>query len=382
MIVSLVLGWAFIYVSRTCLYPLFPVIAEELGVTSAQAGLLSSVYFTSYTILQIPAGLLMDRLGTKKCLASGCAASGIALLCAGLWGSSYGTLLFFLGVQGAGDSFFYTAAQATVVTHSPPKRKNLYSALLGMGMSAGVLAGLGLSHSLYAAFADYRAPFLLSAFPMFAAAGMTVFFVPDVPPSRTARVRDYVPLFRDADLWRISGAMFCLLYGFWACLNWGPTFLRVERGFVAEQAGFYSGLIALASIPGGLLWSRLTGRLGRRAVLMTALPLCALFLCCVANARSFPAITASLMAFGFCSNTAVVPVAVLWISQIAGPRYPGRVTVAIAFFNCVLIASAVAAPALSGLIRDVSGSLAGAIFLAAGVVLSGLLFLYGAREAA
>jgi MFS family permease len=322
----------------------------------------------------------MDRLGTKKCLVSGCAASGIALLCAGLRGDGYGALLFFFGAQGVGDSFFYTAAQTTIVTHAPPERKNLYSALLGIGMSAGVLSGLGLSHSLYAAFADYRAPFLLSAFPMLAMAGMTVFFVPDVPPSGTARVRDYIPLFRDADIRRISGAMFCLMYGFWVCLNWGPVFLRTERGFAAEQAGFYSGLIALASIPGGLLWSRLTKRLGRKTVIMTALPLCALALFCVADARPFSAITASLLAFGFCTNAAVVPVAVLWVGRLAGSRYPGRVTVAIAFFNCVLVTSAVVAPALSGLIRDLSGSLSGAIFFAAGVVLSGLLFLPGTRE--
>jgi MFS family permease len=375
LIVSLVLGWAFIYASRTCLYPLFPVIAEALGITSAQTGFLSSVYFIFYVVLQIPAGLLMDRLGTKKCLAAGCAASGLALLCAGLWGNSYGALLLFFGAQGAGDSFFYTAAQAAVVTHAPSERKNLYSALLGIGMSLGVLTGLGLSHSLYAAFADYRAPFFLSAFPMLATAGLTAFFVPDVAPSGTASVRDYIPLFRDADIWRIGGAIFCLMYGFWAFLNWGPTFLRAERGFVAEYAGFYSGLIALASIPGGLLWSRLAGRLGRGTVIAAALSFCALSLLSVANARSFAAMTASLLALGFCSNTAVTPVAAVWVSQIAEPRYPGRVTVAIAFFNCVLIASAVVAPALSGLIRDLSGSLAGALFFAAAVVLSGLLFL-------
>jgi MFS family permease len=380
LIVSLALGWAFIYASRTCLYPLFPVIAAALGITSAQTGRLSSISFIFYVVLQIPAGLLMNRLGTKRCLISGCAASGFALLGAGLLGGSYGALLFFFALQGVGDSFFYTAAQTTIVTHAPPERKSLYSALLGIGMSIGVLTGLGLSHSLYTAFADYRAPFFLSAFPMLAAAGMTALFVPNVAPSGTASFRDYIPLFRDTDIWRLSGAMFCLLYGFWVCLNWGPTFLRVERGFVAEQAGFYSGLLALASIPGGLLWSRLTGRFRRKTILAAALSLCALFLFCVANARSFPAIAASLLGLGFCSNTAVVPVAVLWVSQLAGPRYPGKVTVAIAFFNCILIASAIVAPALSGLIRDLSGSLAGAIFLAAGVVFSGLLFLPGARE--
>ncbi len=103
MVLSLSLGWAAIYASRSFLYPLFPIIAAHLGISSTQAGSLSGFYFILYVAFQIPAGLLMDRIGTKRCLIAGCLLSGLALFGIGFLGNSYGMLLFFLGVQGIGE---------------------------------------------------------------------------------------------------------------------------------------------------------------------------------------------------------------------------------------------------------------------------------------
>ncbi len=380
MIFSLALGWAAIYTNRTCLYPLLPLIETALDISSAQAGFLSGIYFMFYVVLQIPAGFLMDRLGTKRCLVAGYVFSGTALLCIGLLGRSYSALLFFFAMQGIGDSFYYAAAQTTIATFVKPEKKALYSALLGVGMSIGVLLGLGFSHPLYAFFRGYRMPFFLLAFPTLVVAAALARFVPDVRPSGKANLADYIPIFRDADLWKIGLAIFCLMYGFWVVLNWGPTFLKAERGFVPGQAGFYSGLVAFASIPGGILWSRLSDRLGRRPVILSVLPLMALFLFCIVKAGSFAAIVASLLGFGFCTNAAIVPVAVVWVSHIANERYPGKTAVAIGFFNCVIIASAVLAPVVSGFIRDLTGSLANALLLGSAIVLTGALLAAGTRE--
>jgi len=376
---SLILGWTIIYASRTCLYPLFPVIAADLGISSAQAGFLSGFYFMLYVFFQIPAGLLMDRIGTKRCLTAGYVLSSFALIGASLWGNGYGELLFFFGVQGLGDSFYYSGAQGTIVTHTPPERKALYSALLGVGMAIGTITGLGFSNMLYVALKDYRLPFLVLGILKFAVAGILLRFLPDVPPAGArSGFRDYFPLFRDVTIWKICGAIFCLMYGFWVMVNWGPTFLRAERGFVANQAGFYSGLIALAAIPGGITWGSLSNRIGHKAVIMTALPLSGVFLFAIVGAgASYPLIVLSLLAFGFCTNSSVVPVSTVWVSHIAARRYPGKTVGAIAFYNCMIIAAAIVAPVLSGFIRDLSGSLSGAIYLAAVSVLLSPLLIRG-----
>jgi MFS family permease len=375
----LALGWGAIYASRTCLFPLYPVIAADLGISFARVGFLSGFYFMIYVLFQIPAGLVMDRLGTKRCLMAGCVFSSLALIGTAFFGNSYGELLFLFGVQGLSDSFYYSGAQGTIVTHTPPEHKAIASAMLGAGMSIGILAGLGLSHVLYAALEGYRPLFLLLGILRFALAGLILRFVPDVPsaPVRFG-IRDYFPMFRDAYIWRIGGVIFCLMYGFWVMLNWGPTFLGMERGFVAEHAGFYSGLVALASIPGGLAWGSLSNRIGPKAVIITAMPLSGVFLFAVAGVgASYSFIVLSLLAFGLCTNSAIVPVSVVWISRISEARYPGKTVGVIAFFNCVIVSSAIVAPVLSGFIRDLSDSLSGAIYLAAASALISPLLLRG-----
>lgn len=380
MIFSLAFGWAVIYINRTCLYPLFPAIAQTLEITSAQAGFLSSFYYIFYTILQIPGGFLMDRLGTRKCLVAGSIFSGLSLLGIAFWKESYSALLFFLALQGAGDSFFYAGAQASIVAYARPEKKTFYSALVGMGMSVGILAGLGIAQPLYNYFGGYRMPFFFLGILTFGASFFLFRCLPNVPLLPSKKLPDYRALFTDKELWKISLAVFCLMYGFWVLLNWGPTFLRLERNFVAEHAGFYSGLAALAALPGSIFWSRLSERLGRKFVVMLSFPLSSFFLFSIAYIQSVPLLVASLLAFGFCTNAAVVPVAVTWISRIAVGRYPGQTAVVIAFFNTIIIASAIAAPALSGFIRDISGSLVGAIYFGAGLILLGPLLVCRLKE--
>jgi MFS family permease len=360
---------------------LFPVIAADLGISSARVGFLAGFYFILYMIFQIPAGLLMDKFGTKRCLVAGYFLSSLALSGMAFWGNGYVELLFFFGAQGLGDSFYYSGAQGTIVNHTPPERKAISSALLGVGNAVGVLLGLSFSHMLYVALGDYRMPFLLLGILRFAVTLVLSRFVPDVPGvGGRIGVKDYLPLLRDQEIWRLSGVTFSLMYGFWVVVNWGPTFLRMERGFVADQAGFYSGLVALASIPGALLLGHLSNRVGPKAMLVTALPFSGFFLFAVVGAGTeYPLIVLSLLAYGFCSNSAV-PVSDIWVSRIAALRYPGRAIGAIGFYNTLAVSSAVVAPVLSGLIRDLSDSLSGAMYLAAAGALLSALLLWGIKN--
>lgn len=68
-----------------------PFLAKDFNTDVAAVGLVSSSYFWTYLLLQMPGGVLVDRLGAKHLLIAG------TLLCAA------GTLLFSIttGIQGA-----------------------------------------------------------------------------------------------------------------------------------------------------------------------------------------------------------------------------------------------------------------------------------------
>nr|WP_258167367.1 MFS transporter [Leuconostoc fallax] len=58
-------GWIFIYADRTILNPIMPNIQSHFDLNNSQLGLISSVFFLTYTFAQIPFAAIADYLGKK-----------------------------------------------------------------------------------------------------------------------------------------------------------------------------------------------------------------------------------------------------------------------------------------------------------------------------
>jgi len=72
------LGWISIYLCRSVLAPVLPLVMDEFGLTHAQAGLLETAYLAGYIVIKIPAGVLANRFGIKKTLAVGTVGYAVA----------------------------------------------------------------------------------------------------------------------------------------------------------------------------------------------------------------------------------------------------------------------------------------------------------------
>lgn len=375
MLAVLALGWALIYADRTCLYPLLSVISGELSLTSAQAGSLTSAYFVLYVLLQIPAGIAGDRWGLKKVLMVMFAVAALGLLGLGLWGSTYGALLFFAGIHGFGAGGYYPAAYGTMLQVVEPGRRGFSSAVIGMGMAVGLLLGLAVSGPVYEMMGSYRMPFLIMSVPTFGVLFFFYYFMPNIKSATRITWREYKPVLMDRDLWLINLATFTALYGFWVAVSWGPTFLKIERSFSLGQAGLYTGLVAITALPAGLVWGRLSDRYGRKLVALCILPLASVSLYLLSLVTGAKAIITTLLFFGLFSNSAITPVMVAWTTDIVTRRYPGCLGAAVGIFNCTIMTSAIIAPIVSGYLRDTTGSLAPALIAGSLVMLAGTLLL-------
>ncbi|TRO52352.1 MFS transporter, partial [Candidatus Bathyarchaeota archaeon] len=51
---------------RSAAGALTPILIKELGISHAAMGMLISAYFFIYGVMQVPSGLLSDRLGARK----------------------------------------------------------------------------------------------------------------------------------------------------------------------------------------------------------------------------------------------------------------------------------------------------------------------------
>lgn len=375
MLAAFAAGWAVLYADRTALYPLLSVIAGEFALSSTEVGLLTSTYFLLYLVLQIPAGMAGDRWGLKRVLLATYALAGAGVLGLGLAGANYAWLLFFVGLHGLGAGGYYPAAYGTMLQVVPPERRGISAAVVGTGMAAGLLAGLAMSGPVFEWLGSWRAPFVLLSIPTFLMLGFFHLAVPEVKSAEACSWRDYRAILGDRELWLINIVTFTALYGFWVAVTWGPTFLKLERGFSLGQAGLYTGLVALTALPAGLLWGRLSDRYGRKPLALMVLPCAALTLGTLSQVTSPPAIIAALLAFGLFSNSAFTPIMAAWTGDIVSRRYPGLMGAAIGVFNFVVMSAAIVAPTVSGFLRDTTGSLVPAMLAGSALVLCGSLLL-------
>ena len=95
------------------IYVMLPVWQAEFGLGYAALGLLRTCYAGTMAALQIPSGLLSERLGVPLVLAAGTALAGLAYLLAGA-SVGFVTLVIALLVGGAGASVQHPLASTLV----------------------------------------------------------------------------------------------------------------------------------------------------------------------------------------------------------------------------------------------------------------------------
>ena len=374
-------GWAVIYVDRTILYPLLTVIASEFGLTGFQTGLISGTYFTLYVAAMLPAGLLSERLGLKRTLVLFSFVSAVGMAGFGSAAVNFLALLAMAGIHGAGAGSYYTMAYSITIHTVPSRNRGIASGVINGGMSLGLGAGLALAGPLYYATGSWRMPFLILAVPTFLMAALFQRAIREVPVSRRRDVPVW-DLLRDPTLLRMNLSAFCVLYGWWVLLSWGPVFFQSERNLGLTMSGLYTLVIAVTAMPSGLLLGRLSDRIGRKRIILTMLPLMALSLAVIPQVQSRTGMLLALMAYGVVGKLAWDPLAISWLGDHVARYRPEAVGTAVALFSFLSVMSAVVGPPLTGWIKDVTGSLAGGFYVAAGLALVGFALSLGPADGA
>jgi MFS family permease len=374
-------GWAVIYVDRTILYPLLTVIASEFGLTGFQTGLISGTYFTLYVAAMLPAGLLAERLGLKRTLVLFSFVSAVGMAGFGSAAVNFLALLAMAGIHGAGAGSYYTMAYSITIHTVPSRNRGIASGVINGGMSLGLAVGLALAGPLYHATGSWRMPFLILAVPTFLMAVLFQRAIREVPVSRRRDVPVW-DLLRDPTLLRMNLSAFCVLYGWWVLLSWGPVFFQSERNLGLTMSGLYTLVIAVTAMPSGLLLGRLSDRIGRKRIILTMLPLMALSLAVIPQVQSRTGMLLALMAYGVVGKLAWDPLAISWLGDYVARHRPEAVGTAVALFSFLSVLSAVVGPPLTGWIKDVTGSLAGGFYIAAGLALVGFALSLGPADGA
>ena len=251
-------------------------IAESVGLTPVQKGLVVAVPLLSGSLLRVPAGMLSDRFGAKRIGIALLTLLYIPLLVGWSAGDSLPSLLvmgLLLGTAGAS----FAVALPLASRWYPAEKQGLAMGVAAAGNSGTVITNL-VAPGLAAAI-GWRNVFAVALVPLSLVLIAFILLAKESPrePSeegaraRSLGFRDLLNAMAQRDLWS-----FCLFYsvtfgGYVGLTSFLPLLLRDQYGMAALTAGHVTALVALAGSVSRPFGGYVADRLGGVRVLMLAL---------------------------------------------------------------------------------------------------------------
>jgi MFS transporter, FSR family, fosmidomycin resistance protein len=156
------------------LYVLLPIWQAQFGLGYAEVGILRALFTGSMAGLQVPAGLLAERIGGPLVLGLGTALVGVGFLAAGLLtegaSAGYGMLALALVLAGTGAAVQHPIAAHLVAQAFSGRRSRTALASYNFSGDLGKMVFPALTAGLVALMPWQSATLLLGAFALAAAA--------------------------------------------------------------------------------------------------------------------------------------------------------------------------------------------------------------------
>jgi ACS family glucarate transporter-like MFS transporter len=145
LMVLLVAAMIICYAHRAALSVAAPFMMKELHLSPAVMGILLSAFFWSYSLMQMPAGWLVDRFGVKRTYAFGYAFWSIASALTG-FATNLITLIVVRMFLGIGQAVAFPASARAVANWFQEKERGTVTAsyLTGVRLGQALVAGIAV----------------------------------------------------------------------------------------------------------------------------------------------------------------------------------------------------------------------------------------------
>ncbi|MFB6156718.1 MAG: nitrate/nitrite transporter [Haloferacaceae archaeon] len=341
-----------------------PRLATAFGVDKPTAGFVISAVYAAWVLVQVPAGLAMDRRDNRRLVVAGV---GVYLV-ATVWGYLAGSYLPFVASRllgGTAAAFVWTAGANVVGRTFPAANRALATSLFVASAPAGFALAQFVGPLLAGAF-GWRS--VLLAYPLVTLVGLPVFLrAADEPVRAEAALApaDFLAALRRRSVLLVSASSFCAYSLFLFFNSWMPAYATERLSADLAAAGAATALVPLSGVlarPGG---GWLADRVGRRPVVAAALLLALPALGALLVVGSPLAFAALLLAAGFASQLGI-GVYYVYVSELAADAEGGT---SLAVLTALSVAGSLVTPVLTGwLIETVSWTAAFGYAAAVGVL--------------
>lgn len=264
------LGMVIAYMDRVNLTSAMPEIAKNLQLDDEQRGMALSAFFWTYTIGQIPAGMLVDRYGVRMLYTLGIV----------LWSVASASTVFITGlsaliatrlVVGLGESVVTSSSLRYIRAHFVEKERGFAVGVYMTGTKIGPAIGLPLAGYLVAT-QGWQAMFLIMGLGSLLWLGPWLTWVRGNDPAAqttvgTAAGAESISLgtaLRSRVMWGIILGTYCYMYFVYYCMTWMPQYFQKTHGMSIAKSNWFGGVsfggMAIVAAIGGWAADRLISR--------------------------------------------------------------------------------------------------------------------------
>jgi len=242
------LGMVIAYCDRVNLTVALPEISKTFPMDPEQQGRALSAFFWTYTIFQIPAGMLVDRHGARLLYLCGfllwSVASALTTLTTGLT-----SLIAFRLLVGMGEAVVTSSSLHYIRAHFQEKQRGLAVGIYMTGTKIGPAIGLPLAAFLVVQY-GWQAMFLIMGAGCLAWLGPYLVWVKkDDPAARGsqatlqgAQKMSLAKALSTPAMWGVILGTYCYMYFVYYCMTWMPQYFQKVHGMSLTKTSWYSGV--------------------------------------------------------------------------------------------------------------------------------------------
>ena len=264
------LGYALVYTDKFTIGLALVPIGKEMGLGPAQTGFVLSAFFLGYSLFQILAGRLNDKIGSKKVLMLSMSLIGVFAIIFGFAGSLL-TLMLVPFMAGVGHSGYPASCSKTVATTFIVEKRTLAQSILLASSGAGMVIGPLLASPLIKHF-GWR--YMFGGLAVLALC--IVILIKILLPAATStdkEIRDqgstkkisFVDILKNRIVFVLFATQLCINLALYGLTSWLPSYLINERGLDLILAGKVTamsgvGMILASIVSGWIVGKYLNGK--------------------------------------------------------------------------------------------------------------------------
>ncbi|MBZ6010122.1 MFS transporter [Leuconostoc gelidum] len=374
-------GWVFIYADRTVLNPIMPEIQKMFGLDNVTLGMISSIFFFTYTVSQIPFSRLADHGNQKWLIGLGCVFFGIMTIFSGLV-TSFGFFLVLRALVGLGEGTFYGASFGLSSQNIPNKYLTIGLAVINSGQAIGQISGtiissyIVLQHNMH-----WSIPFIIVGIPTIVIGILYLTVVNNThylsekrvnvsQPQVSKKKQGIVGLFTR----QLVGTYFMLfasIYGQITMLTWLPLFLTNYRHVSGYNVGWISSIVPFIAIPSALIFARLNDKITHaRRLLLFLVPISSLSFVTGMVISNNVVLILSLIVYGITGKMTIDPILLYTVKNNAPDN---QLATTFGVYNFFGMIASIVAPVIMGFLMDLTGTMIIGFYFSAMLLLVGII---------